>query len=242
MMRYAILSDIHGNWEALDAVVAACHRLGARRFLCVGDTVGYGANPRECLEAHKALGMASVAGNHDWAVGGRLDASYFNEYGKAGVAWCRNHLPLEYFQYLNALELVFRNDDLILVHGSLNHPERFAYLRDISEAADTFYLMDRPVCFIGHTHVPQIFVQRQGRVFYAPGTDIELEPDGKYIVNVGSVGQPRDGNPMAAYAIYDTETRMISLKRTPYDIAMAQHRILQAGLPEFLARRLTVGQ
>jgi len=241
-MRYAILSDIHSNLEALEAVIEACRQQKIKKFFCVGDTVGYGANPKECLDFLQKYKVVSVAGNHDWAVGGRLDASYFTEDGKAAVAWTRTSIPFEYFNYLNTLKTVFKNNNFILAHASLNNPEHFDYLNDISKAPDTFHLMDRPVCFIGHTHVPQIFVQKENNILYSLMSEIEIDSGCKYIVNTGSVGQPRDGNPMASYGIYDTDIGIVELKRVEYNIATAQEKILEAGLPDFLARRLTVGK
>ncbi len=241
-MRYAILSDIHSNLEALEAVIEACHQQNVKNFFCVGDTVGYGANPKECLDFLRKFKITSVAGNHDWAVGGRLDASYFTEEGKEATAWTRSYIPFEYFNYLNALEAVFKNNDLILTHASLDNPERFEYLHDISKAPDTFNLMDRSVCFIGHTHIPKIFIQKGTDVLYSSMSEIEIDPECKYIINTGSVGQPRDGNPMASYGIYDTDMEIVELRRVAYDIATAQEKILEAGLPDFLARRLTVGK
>jgi len=241
-MRYAILADIHGNLEALQAVIDACRQQRVHQFLCVGDTVGYGANPKECLDLLRELECVSVAGNHDWAVGGRLNASYFTEDGKAAISWTRSNIPFEYFNYLNALEPVLKNDDAILVHGCLDKPENFEYLHGISKASDTFDVMDRPVCFIGHTHVAKILIQQGDQIFDAHTSEVEVDPDCKYIVNPGSVGQPRDGNPMAAYCIYDKELEMLELKRMQYDIAMTQQKMIEAGLPENLAKRLSVGK
>ncbi len=241
-MRYAILSDIHGNLEALEAVVEACRYQHIKKIFCVGDTVGYGANPKECLDFLRKYKITSVAGNHDWAVGGRLDASYFTDDGKAAIAWTRMNIPFEYYQYLNNLEAVFKNDDFILTHACLKNPENFVYLRKIEEAFSSFQLMDRSVCFIGHTHIPNIFIQEGEKIFYSHLSEIEIDLGCKYIINTGSVGQPRDGNPMASYGIYDTDLEIIELKRVEYDIATAQEKILAAGLPDFLARRLTVGK
>ncbi len=240
-MRYAVISDIHGNLEALNSVIDSCHSSGVDSFICAGDIVGYGANPRECLDIIRELRIISVAGNHDLAVAGKIDASYFIPAGKAAIAWCRNVLSFEDFDFLNGLPLVLKNNYLIVVHASLHHPERFEYLYDIINATDTFYLMDRSVCFIGHTHRPQIFIQKDGRLFFPNELSIELSAGCKYIVNVGSVGQPRDSNPMACYCIYDTDLNMIEVKRVAYDIKSAQRKIIEAGLPEILAYRLSTG-
>ncbi|VAX36320.1 hypothetical protein MNBD_UNCLBAC01-10 [hydrothermal vent metagenome] len=241
-MRYAILSDIHGNLEALGAVADECHQQHVGKILCAGDTVGYGANPKECLDFLQKFKVPSVAGNHDWAVGGRLDASYFTDNGKAAIAWIRSNIPFEYFNYLNGLTTVYKNEDVIVTHASLNTPEYFDYLNNITKAPNTFTLMDRPVCFIGHTHVPQIFIQQGENIVYSHTAEVEVIPECKYIVNVGSVGQPRDKNSMASYCIYDTDSGLIQLRRVSYDIVTAQQKILAAGLPKALATRLSLGK
>ncbi len=241
-MRYAILSDIHGNLEALEAVIADCKCQKVDTVLCAGDIIGYGTNPKECIEILQKYKVVCVAGNNDWAVSGRLDATHFTPDEKAAIMWTRDNLPFEYYNYLNALELILKNKDFILAHSTLHNPKDFHYMDDISKAPDTFYLMDNPVCFVGHTHVPKIFIQQGSNIFYSNGLDIEVNPTYKYVVNAGSVGQPRDGNPMASYCIYDTKMKMIENKRVRYDVAAAQQKILAAGLPEFLAQRLAVGE
>ena len=240
-MRYAIISDIHSNWEALTAVRKECQKLKMTTLLCVGDIVGYGANPKECLEFIQKNKIASVAGNHDWAVCGRLDYSHFTPDGKAAIEWSRPRLSFEEITYLAGLPLVFRNNDFMLVHASLQDPEHFHYMFEIEDVIEAFSLMDRAVCFTGHTHIPGIFIESLGRVYRAPGAEAEIQPNCKYMVNVGSVGQPRDGNPLASYGIFDTGTQMIEIKRVPYDIPTAQKKIIEAGLPHALADRLAKG-
>lgn len=241
-MRYGIISDIHSNLEALEAVLNACREDGARSILCLGDIVGYGANPKECIRIVQNLNAPCIAGNHDWAVTGQLDTSDFNDAAKEAVHWTRGKLDSQEMEYLKRLDLVYKNDDFILVHGSLHRPEEFIYLIDSTQAPDTFYLMDRKVCFIGHTHVPLTFIELGNTVQFNQSARIEFKEDQKYIVNVGSVGQPRDGNPLASYGIYDPDLRRVEIKRVSYDIEAAQGKIFEARLPEMLARRLMVGQ
>ena len=240
-MRYAILSDIHGNAQALEGVVNAALKCEPHAFLCVGDTVGYGADPHRCLNALKRLKAVHIAGNHDWAVIGRLDAGYFTEEGKIAIEWTRNHISFEDITYLSSFEISYKNDDLILVHATLHQPSAFHYLNDVEKCQKTFELMDRRLCFIGHTHVPGIFIQKGGKVYYAENAAVEIDPSCQYIVNVGSVGQPRDKNPLSSYCIYDTHTRMIAIHRVSYDIPSAQNAIISAGLPAKLATRLSTG-
>ena len=240
-MRYGILSDIHGNLEALQKVVSACQDEAVGALLCLGDIVGYGANPKECLDMVRELNAICVAGNHDWAATGKIHSESFNPDAKEAIYWTQQQLTDEDTAFLNGLSLVYHNPDLILVHGSLSEPERFHYMMYMSEAAETFYLMNRAVCFVGHSHVPQIIVQRDEENVALDDLKTKIQPDYKYIVNAGSVGQPRDGNPMAVYGIYDTETGTVKIKRTAYDIGAAQEKIIRAGLPMSLAERLAFG-
>ncbi len=241
-MRYGILSDIHGNLEALQSVLRACQQQKADGILCVGDIVGYGASPAECLNLLKEVEAVCVAGNHDWAVAARLDASYFPADGKEAINWTRTHLSIEDVTLLSGLNLTCHNKDLMFVHSSPKQPEAFTYLTDDAKAAAAFEAMEQPVCFVGHTHVPQVHTKRGERIICANTPEFEVSPDCAYIVNVGSVGQPRDRNPMASYAIYDSGAQTIELKRVQYDIRSAQRKIIEAGLPEILAQRLSHGR
>ncbi len=241
-MRYAVISDIHGNLEALQAVLRECTLARVQALLCAGDIVGYGANPKECLAIVRQFKAVTVAGNHDWAVGGRLDFSHFTDDGRAAVEWTRGHVSMEDIAFLNALELVVKNKDCILVHSSLYEPQQFRYMTELSKAKPSLGIMDVPVCFIGHTHVPGAFVEGDGRYYYLKNSTIEIQPHYKYMVNVGSVGQSRDGNPMASFCIYDTEVQTIELRRVPYNIHEAQRKILEVGLPKNLAFRLALGK
>jgi len=241
-MRYAIFSDVHSNLEALQAVLAACRAEGARKLFCAGDIVGYGANPKECIDLLRELNITCVAGNHDWAVCGRMDYGNFRDEGKKAIDWTKKVLSTQYIEFLNKLDLTFKTDEFVMVHATLNKPNLFQYLLDMNQSQDTFYLMDRTVCFVGHTHRPQIFAKQNDSVSLAQGLKIEINFQFKYIVNAGSVGQPRDGNPQACLCIFDPDLNRIEVKRVTYDIAGAQKKILEAGLPEMLARRLSVGQ
>jgi predicted phosphodiesterase len=241
-MRYGIISDIHGNLEALKAVIAACRDEGARQIYCLGDIVGYGANPKEGMDLIRQYNIPTVAGNHDWAAVRKFDPVNFNTLAKIAIFWTQNQLREEDIEFLRSLPLTLENKDFTLVHGTLNKPEQFSYLTDLTAAADTFYLMKSSVCFVGHTHIPQIMIQQRRMVSYSPVLEVELKDDYKYIVNVGSVGQPRDGNPLASFGIFDPDLKRVQIKRVSYDIESAQRKILEAGLPDFLAQRLAAGQ
>ena len=241
-MRYAILSDIHGNLEALRAVLEACEDEGVRGYFCAGDIVGYGADPAACIETIRSIKAKTIAGNHDWAVVGKEDTRDFNPVARAAIEWTKEHLAQEEIDWLNQLELVYHHQDFVMVHGTLNRPELFTYMTDLGLANDTFYLMKKPLCFIGHTHEAQVIIQHEGKLSYLKKLRFELDARIKCIVNVGSVGQPRDGDPRASYCIYDPDLSRVEIKRAAYDIRSAQAKILEAGLPEFLAQRLGIGQ
>ena len=160
-MRYGIVSDIHGNLEALEAAIAALSREKIDQYLCVGDIVGYGANPVECIEKTRTLTPYIVCGNHDIASSGLIGTSSFNEAAKAAVTWTRNKLNQESIAFLKGLKFIYKREDFILVHGTLEEPEAFHYMSDGYNADRTFRLMDARVCFVGHSHVPGIFSERQ---------------------------------------------------------------------------------
>ncbi len=241
-MRYAILGDIHGNLEALEAVIASARSFGVRKFFCIGDIVGYNANPKECINKIKEIKALSVAGNHDWAAIGKMPLDNLNDWAKAAIKWTKDNLDSDHIKFLESLNLVERTEQFILVHSSLFKPEKFDYIKDSTQCLDTFYCMDRNLCFIGHTHVAQAFVAKENKMQFVDAKTFCLEDKCKYIVNVGSVGQPRDYNPQACYCIYDPDLDRIEIKRASYDIPKAQSKIYSAGLPEFLAKRIAVGE
>lgn len=242
-MRYGIFADVHGNLEALDAVIGAYETHNIDRYLCVGDVVGYGANPRECLAKVKSLALGIVAGNHDWAVVDLFGRAYFNAYAKTALEWTAQALTNEDKAYLKSWKLLYRNDHLTLVHGTLQEPERFYYMVDSDSASGTFALLTTTLCFVGHSHVAGTFIRdAHGDIEYQEAARIDIIPKNRYIINVGSVGQPRDGDPQSSYCIYDTTKNQVEFKRIEYDIASAKKKILAAGLPMSLAGRLLQGK
>jgi predicted phosphodiesterase len=241
-MRWGIFSDIHSNLEAFRAVLAALAKEQIDKYLFLGDIVGYGADPSECIAEIKKLSPEIIAGNHDWASVGLFDIAYFNPQAKAAVLWTSQNISDEDKQFLRNLRLIYQEDELTLVHGSLCNPEQFKYIVDIYSAKENFPQLHTKICFIGHTHAPVIFAQEGERYTTTVQSKIRLEDYQNYIVNVGSVGQPRDGNPQAAYVVYDSEKKLVQIKRVFYDIIRAQQRIIKAGLPRILAERLAVGR
>lgn len=241
-MRWAVISDIHSNYEALTAVLAALDKERIDRYLCPGDIVGYGAEPDRCIAEVRKLNPVITAGNHDWAGVGLFPETAFTPNAKKSVAWTRDNLNKESRQFLKNLAVVCREGEITLVHGSLRRPEEFEYVSNLSSARQEFSLLQTKVCFIGHSHVPLIFMEKDERYSLILQCAVSLEDGGRYIVNAGSAGQPRDGNPQAAYVIYDSDKASIEIKRVPYDVACAQEKIIRAGLPEILARRLAAGK
>ena len=243
-MRYAILGDIHANWDAFHAVLNDIQRQDVQKHLCVGDIVGYGAEPRKCIKAVREIHATCVAGNHDQAAIGRLDISYFNYHARQAVEWTRQHLSMANVEFLGGLELLAVADGLTLGHGTIHQPELFGYIETVFAAQQSFHQMTTPLAFLGHSHVPITFLENEGHdsVTYTQSTEIELRRTAKAIINVGSVGQPRDDDPRACYAVYDADAQTVELRRIEYDIESAQAKVRKAGLPDVLAARLALGR
>ncbi len=239
--KYAILGDIHSNWEALSAVLEDARQNEVDSYVCVGDVVGYNANPAECLEKIRELCVAVVRGNHDHYVAHDECLEDFHPLAANVIDWTRRQLSREQLQYLKNLRLSAMVDGFTIVHSTLDMPEKWGYVIDALDADANFNYQTSSVCFHGHTHVPVVF-ERQGRVVRSSFTSFQTTLGRKCFVNTGSVGQPRDGDPRAAYVIYDPAARRIDLRRVEYDIAATQRKIIAAGLPERLARRLENGK
>ncbi|HAJ56948.1 MAG TPA: metallophosphoesterase [Candidatus Omnitrophica bacterium] len=241
-MRYAVFSDVHSNLEAFEAVLNVINKSHIDRYVFLGDIVGYGADPCECINNLRKMSPLMIAGNHDWGVVGMTNIDYFNNYARAGIVWTKDNILEADRLFLSGLKLVEETGYFCIVHGTLSHPEEFDYMTDANMAAKTFYLMEQRVCFVGHSHRPGIFIDDGEKVAYCVPEKIEIRQDRRYIVNDGSVGQPRDGDSRACFCIYDTLSSTIEFKRVEYDIARAKKKILDAGLPRILADRLTVGR
>jgi len=241
-MRYGIISDIHANLPALEAVLEGLREVD--RVVCLGDIVGYGADPNQCCDTVRDLGCPALKGNHDAGVTGELDFSWFNSIAAEALAWTRRALTARNLDFLERLPLQREQDGFLMVHGSPVDP--WEYIYDAWGAERAFSAMQQGLCFFGHTHLATAFVADQDghpveQVALPEGGCLELRPDRRYLINPGGVGQPRDGNPKASYLIYDSETRLVEWFRVDYPIAEEQRRMREAGIHECLVERLGVG-
>ncbi len=243
-MKYGILGDIHANLTALRAALACFERHAVERILSVGDVVGYGAAPRECIRLLQEAGVRVVKGNHDAACVHEMDLSYFNAYARSAVLWTRTQLTRQDNTWLAALPYTLDLEDCSVSHGTYHRPELFDYVQGPSDADPSLDCMPTPVCFVGHTHVPVALLRFEDdplRTAYTHELVVDLADVRRALVNVGSVGQPRDEDRRAACAIYDTDTQRVEIERVAYDIEVEARRIRDAGLPTVLAERLFLG-
>jgi diadenosine tetraphosphatase ApaH/serine/threonine PP2A family protein phosphatase len=241
-MVHAIVSDIHGNLEALEAVLSDLEQHRPASIVCLGDFVGYGASPNECIDRLRPMIEHAVAGNHDLAACGRLKLTYFNSNAAAAASWTEQALTPGNRTYLEELPFSVHWRDTLLVHASPAQPEDWHYVLSPVEAMEEMQAYEEVVCFIGHSHYPGTFDRQNDRVRYTRTPEVRIEKGHRYLVNVGSVGQPRDGDPRAAYLLYDDMARVLRHVRIEYDVPGAMKRILDAGLPRFLAERLQWGE
>ncbi len=249
-MRYAILGDVHANREALDAAIADAQASGVDAYAQVGDVVGYGPDPAYCIDKLRDLGCHICLGNHDAAVVRRLPLDVFNPFAKMALEWTMFELKRSHRDFLSSLplEVELPGIDAVIVHGSLFKPESFDYVRSLASAARSLEIQRTQLCFVGHSHQPCLFVMYEdGRcdllsIFKREGHyQMGAQSSERLLVNVGSVGQPRDEDPRAAYVLFDSEEMSLQLVRVSYDIEAVQERIRQKGLPHVLAERLKYG-
>jgi predicted phosphodiesterase len=247
-MRYAIISDIHANVEALEAVIEDTERRRVDKIVCLGDIVGYNANPNETVDLIREKGIVTIGGNHDERAAGDEEPYGFNPQARSAILWTRDQITPENKEYLASLPVMLTVDDLFLmVHGSVNSVDD--YILSTSEAILNFELLKKEgslrICFFGQTHRPAIFVEDEGRVFLVRGEgkeyDFMLRDNAYYLINPGAVGQPRDHDERASYIIYDARRDRVSFYRVVYDTAAASRKIVGAGLPFTLAVRIKQG-
>ena len=240
-MKYALLGDIHANLEGLTTVLEHAATQGVTHFACVGDIVGYNANPVECLKIIRDLNCPVVRGNHDHYCSHDEDLTGFHPLAADVVDWTRRQLSDDDREYLRNLRFIAPVETFTIVHSTLDTPEMWGYVFDPLEAESNFNYQATSVCFYGHTHVPLAFEKYNG-VRSGRYTKLKVMLGHKYFINVGSVGQPRDGDPRCAYVTYDMIKNEIELHRLEYDLRTTQQKIIDAGLPGRVAARLAVGR
>lgn len=237
-MKFGIFGDIHSNLEALEAVLEDMQNQGVTQAVCLGDIVGYNANPGECLELVRGIGCPVIKGNHDEDASEDWPLQDVNELAYLSMQYSRSQLTAEQKKFLRGLPMYKQIADFSVVHSTLDNPLHWHYVFTAEDAGRSFVYQKTQVCFHGHTHVPHLYVRDGQTVHEFSFKRVVLQEGRQYFVNVGSVGQPRDGDWRSSYAIYDPAKRAVELRRVPYDLAKAQSKILEAGLPNRLAERL----
>lgn len=243
-MRYLMISDIHANLEALLATLEAAEDLDQYQIMCLGDIVGYGADPAECLDTIGNHANLMLAGNHDLAVAGVIPCDDFNNIARQAVEWTRRSLTPEDRELLGNLPLQYIDGEYCFTHASPLEPMEFRYVRTLEDVAEVFNNIGQRFCFVGHTHLPVVvrLDEQSGRMEVVRETRIMLDDHSRYFVNVGSIGQPRDNNPDACMVMLDEDAGVMEFLRIPYDIGASQEKILSQGLPSFLAERLLLAR
>jgi predicted phosphodiesterase len=243
-MRYALISDIHGNIEALEAVLRRFEEIGGiDAYYCLGDIVGYGAEPEACCNLVREIADVTLLGNHDAAVAGRMDYSYYYDAAREALDWCRERLSPSNLQWLEHLPYTHRLGDVELSHGSPFQPEEYDYIFALEQARELLHTKPdlADVTFIGHSHLTKVFALADGNALDVVAPKFRLKDEMRYVITVGSVGQPRDYDPRACAGLYDTEERKFEYVRADYDIESQRQKIIDAGLAHNFGTRLLLG-
>jgi predicted phosphodiesterase len=241
-MRIAIISDIHSNLIALQAVLHEIEQLWVDKIICLGDVVGYGPAPNECVNLIKEKVDVCLMGNHDWAVLGKENLAYFNTFAREAVLWSQKQISEETNTFLKDLKFDHQIENCMFVHSAPFEPQAWTYVLNKNDAQIQFEHLQTQLCFVGHTHVAGIFCKKDEIVNFVIEDSIKIEDDTKYIINVGSVGQPRDFDPRASFGIIDTENKFFEFRRIIYDIESTQFTMEKVGLPQYLIDRLAYGR
>ena len=238
-MKVVILSDIHSNLAALLKAFQYIENLKPDKIVCLGDIVGYGPRPNECVELIQQKCQISLMGNHDHAVLGLTDTYHFNQYAREAINWTRRALTIQNKAYLENLTFSHHENEILYVHSTPLHPEEWHYILSEYEARQYFPQIKQRLCFVGHSHIPLVFSSEDPPLF---DEELDLSDKNKhYIINVGSIGQPRDGDPRLCFVIYDTDSGILNYIRLQYPIQETYDEILENKLPAFLAMRLFAG-
>lgn len=243
-MRYGIFSDVHGNIEALEAVLSAFEQKAPiDEFICLGDIVGYGANPEECCQRIRQLAKVTLLGNHDAAVAGRMDYSYYYDAARHALDWCKAQISEESLTWLKGLPYAHQAEGVGFCHGSPLDPEEYDYIFTLDQAEELAEAMPElpKITFIGHSHLVKVFAVGADTALDVVAPKFRLKDGFRYVVTVGSVGQPRDYDPRACAGVYDTETESFEFVRAEYDVEAQRRKILDAGLAQNFGTRLLLG-
>lgn len=243
-MRYAIFSDVHGNIEALEAVLSRFAEVGGiDEYICLGDIVGYGADPDACCSRIRDLASVTLLGNHDAAVAGRMDYSYYYDAAREALDWCVERLQARNLDWLKGLPYTHRVGPVEFSHGSPHKPEEYDYIFALDQARELQAAKPdlADVTFIGHSHLTKVFALTEDNALDVVAPKFTLKPEMRYIITVGSVGQPRDYDPRACAGVYDTETRRFEYVRAEYDVESQRQKIINAGLAHNFGTRLLLG-
>ena len=242
-MKLAFFSDVHANREALSAVLEDFSREKIDQCFFLGDAVGYGADPNPCIEEICRATEVRLIGNHDYAALGQIETLQFNQYARLSIEWTKQVLTSESIQKLSGFKVEEKVADFHLVHATPKEPLQWEYLLDLDDAEENFGYFESRICLIGHSHKPLIVRKyKDEHASLHPESTVIIEPDWRYIINIGSVGQPRDGNPKACYLVYDSEAAEARLKRVAYDVGAAQRKMKALNLPEYLIERISTGR
>jgi predicted phosphodiesterase len=242
-MRYGFFSDVHSNLEALKVVVADLQKEKLDQVFFLGDAVGYGPDPNECTSIIDQVAVVKLMGNHDYAALGLIETNLFNEYAQRSMEWTTGILTDKSLKVLSKFAMDHRFDESYLVHSTPKEPQEWNYIFDLDDAEENFNFFNKQTCLIGHSHFPVIIKKYDDRhCFLHQETWTKIEKGFKYIINIGSVGQPRDGSNLASYLVYDADEKIARIKRLPYDFAKTQAKMEKRGLPQYLIDRLAVGR
>jgi len=241
-MRIALISDVHGNLEALQNVLRDIEKQGAEKIHFLGDAVGYGCNPNECVRLINKHCDIKLLGNHDYAAMGLESTEHFNRLAQASMNWTQTKIKDKTIRVLADFEMEAVFLDYLLVHSSPSEPDKWHYILNLEQAGHHFENFSQSVCFIGHSHGPVCFeLSADGIIRQYSKSIISCEKDKRYIINIGSVGQPRDNDPRGCYAMVDTDTGTVAYRRVEYDVEKTQEKMRKARFPDFLVERLSAG-
>jgi len=242
-MRYAFISDIHSNLEAFQAVIADMEGQNIEKTIFLGDAVGYGPNPNECVDLLKTVSDVNIGGNHDWAAVDLTNKKYFNPYAFEAISWTAEVLTDENKEFLKNLPSHLLHDEMTLAHASPKEPDEWHYVMNLRDAIDNYSYFETNLCFVGHSHLPVIIEYYDANTLRPCKDQVKrINPQLKYLINAGSIGQSRDGNKDACYLIYDSDQEQTEYRRIQYRVSIVQHKMMDLGLPEYLIDRLGKGR